>query len=328
LSKENNFTLLRLILALLVVISHCLYYQVNIDPFKNITGIELGAHAVFMFFTVSGFLVSSSLDSRGIKDYIIARLLRIYPALIFLTLLIAFVLGPIFTTLTPSEYFSDKELYVFIQKTILNFKSLTALPGLFEGPIGTVWTLRWEMMFYAFLLLLAVTRIFRPKVILGIFIISTLGMFAAAFHYDPEIKIVMTMRLLAAFFLGATLYHYRHLDPLRWPVWLAALPLIWLASGTFMLLPLLVLLEGYFAILFALKPLKKINLRHDVSYGIYLSGWFPIKTYMLLFPDASKLELTFASCLIAICYGYFSWFLIEKPALGLKKGLIKDKNHF
>ena len=117
------------------------------------TGFTLGEHAVNGFFAVSGFLVTMSFDRRGWRDYVVARALRIVPALVAATLVTALLLGPALTRLPLAQYLADPALWRFIALTPTTFKSATALPGLFSDnvfpyPMGTVWTLKYEMLCY------------------------------------------------------------------------------------------------------------------------------------------------------------------------------------
>ena len=83
--RPNGFTGLRLALALAVVVSHAFSVATGAagdEPLARLTGYTLGEHAVNGFFAVSGFLVTMSCDRRGIRDYAVARTLRILPGLV------------------------------------------------------------------------------------------------------------------------------------------------------------------------------------------------------------------------------------------------------
>jgi len=55
----------------------------------------------------------------------------------------------------------------------------------------------------------------------------------------------------------------------------------------------------------------------DLSYGIYLYAW-PIQiTIAYLSRSITALTLSFLALVISAVFAYFSWTLIEKPALGL-----------
>lgn len=64
---NNSFGLVRLLAAIAVIISHGYLIVGGVDgiePLETLTGYPLGAHAVHVFFTVSGLLVAASFDRR------------------------------------------------------------------------------------------------------------------------------------------------------------------------------------------------------------------------------------------------------------------------
>src|SRR2546429_55497 len=68
LERQNNFDLLRLIAALSVIFSHAFLLSENSqdhDPLMILTGGQtvLGVVGVFIFFTISGYLVAQSFDT-------------------------------------------------------------------------------------------------------------------------------------------------------------------------------------------------------------------------------------------------------------------------
>ena len=161
----NNFTLLRLALALAVVVSHAFSVttgRVNDEPLMRLTGFTLGEHAVNGFFAISGFLVTMSFDRRGSRDYVIARTLRIAPGLIVATLVVALLLGSAMTVLPLDAYSHSEGVWRFIVATLTTYKSNIALPGVFANnpfrfPMGTVWTLKYEVLCYAAVLGLGIS---------------------------------------------------------------------------------------------------------------------------------------------------------------------------
>ncbi|MFX5730472.1 acyltransferase family protein, partial [Acinetobacter baumannii] len=77
---------------LAVVVSHAFSVATGAagdEPLARLTGYTLGEHAVNGFFAVSGFLVTMSCDRRGIRDYALARTLRILPGLVAATLVVS-----------------------------------------------------------------------------------------------------------------------------------------------------------------------------------------------------------------------------------------------
>src|SRR5437868_15404149 len=68
LERRNNFDLLRLVAALSVIFSHAFLLAENSqdhDPLMILTGGQavLGVAGVFVFFTISGYLISQSFET-------------------------------------------------------------------------------------------------------------------------------------------------------------------------------------------------------------------------------------------------------------------------
>src|SRR5437764_7651545 len=88
LERHNNFDLLRLVAAVSVIFSHAFLLAENSqdhDPLMILTGGQtiLGLVGVFMFFTISGYLVTQSFDNTPSPLVFLAkRGLRIFPGLI------------------------------------------------------------------------------------------------------------------------------------------------------------------------------------------------------------------------------------------------------
>jgi len=114
--RRNNFDALRLIAALSVVFSHSFLVaegsEAN-EPFVRLTGNQciLGLVGVFVFFIISGYLVTESWCRSPMPGrFALRRALRIYPGLVVNVALCAFVMGPLITSLPWPAYFSGAEL--------------------------------------------------------------------------------------------------------------------------------------------------------------------------------------------------------------------------
>ena len=65
--------------------------------------------------------------------------------------------------------------------------------------------------------------------------------------------------------------------------------------------------------------LKNINNESDISYGVYLYAW-PAEQLLIRYVGTESLVLlAVVTWMIAICCGWISWLLIEKPALKLAR---------
>ncbi len=152
--RQNNITLIRLILAYVVLFRHCMDSSAQI-VFLGVRNLFASQDAVCLFFFISGLLVTSSYGhSPSLKDYALKRLRRIFPLYLFAVLGAALALC-FFSSLSASEYFRDHRFwrYVFWNGLTLNFMQKT-LPGVFEGnPFNSsvndsLWTVKAELFFY------------------------------------------------------------------------------------------------------------------------------------------------------------------------------------
>ena len=125
-----SFDLMRLIAALLVVVSHT--FPLSGQPPLTIMGVEdLGALGVSIFFVISGFLVSASY-LRDPKAYLLKRVLRIEPGLIAALAITVVALG-FMTTAPTADYAPRAAMYVL--RNALFIPTDHDLPGL--DPIVT-----------------------------------------------------------------------------------------------------------------------------------------------------------------------------------------------
>src|SRR5579864_4004075 len=104
-ARDNNFDVLRLVAAVAVIFSHSFLIAEGSDahePLISLTGRQsiLGLCGVFIFFTISGFLVTESYERTASPlDYLAKRALRIFPGLFAALTVSALVFGALVTTL-------------------------------------------------------------------------------------------------------------------------------------------------------------------------------------------------------------------------------------
>ncbi|MDP4022252.1 acyltransferase [Methylobacterium sp. NEAU 140] len=327
----NGFTGLRFLLALAVVVSHAFSVATGAaadEPLARATGYTLGEHAVNGFFAVSGFLVTMSCDRRGAWDYALARTLRILPGLAAATLVVALVLGGALTRLPLAEYLREPGLWRFVQGTLTTFKSNAALPGLFEAnpyraPLGTVWTLKYEVLCYLGVLAAALCGALRrrwPATLLLAGLAAGLLAMTALRGADLPKGVETALRLPLIFTAGACLYLWRVRLRISGPA------LLCLGVGLFVLArtpaypPLLFLAESYGAVWLALGPLARriFDPPADLSYGIYLYGWPVQQSLHALWPGPSGFALLAPALALTMPVAALSWYAVERPALALK----------
>ncbi|MBO0798929.1 MAG: acyltransferase, partial [Blastocatellia bacterium] len=156
--RHNNFDCLRLIAALMVLCSHS--FALTGTPFEPFVawfgGYDTGGGmGVAIFFIISGFLVSGSVERRATIDYLASRALRIVPALAVVTCFEVLLLGPAFTTLSLSAYFSDFSTWSHLANPLI-YRIDLWLPGTFKelpnsAVNGSLWTLPYECSLYLIL---------------------------------------------------------------------------------------------------------------------------------------------------------------------------------
>ena len=330
-APANGFSGLRLGLALAVVVSHgfsVVSGRIEDEPLTRLTGFTLGEHAVNGFFAISGFLVTMSFCGRGWRDYVIARALRIAPGLIAATLIVSLALGAALTRLDLGEYLASPGLWRFVTGTLTTFKSNAALPGVFAEnpfrmPMGTVWTLKYEVICYVGVLAAGVVGLLRSRwpaaLLAGGLLLAILMLDWVS--PDASKGVQTALRLPFLFAAGAALFLWRHRIPLSGKGALGLVLLAAVLSSTPAYHALLFLAEAYGVIYLAFSPVlarPAFDLREDLSYGVYLYGWPIQQGFRQLWPEAGAWMLLGPSLGLALLAGWASWRLVEAPALALK----------
>src|SRR5581483_1550015 len=106
--SHNNFDLIRLIAALMVVFGHSfdLFKSYGYhDPVNAAVHESPGTLAVYIFFFLSGiFITQSFLNKKNHLSFARMRLFRIWPGLIVCTLFTVFIIGTTLTDLPIGQY--------------------------------------------------------------------------------------------------------------------------------------------------------------------------------------------------------------------------------
>jgi len=331
--RSNNFDALRVLLALMVLYSHCFHLVERtgkwFNPLEFTRGQSfLGGIAVDGFFLISGFLITASwMRSRGIVDYLRRRVLRIYPGFVVAALVCLLVVGP-WAAPSVAGYFGKVDL---IKRLIgvATLSKLENLPTFLTNPVpgdvnGSLWTIRIEFECYLLVPILGwLGFLRRPPMMVGLAIGAYLvhsamslapGLFPGKLmHYGDHV------RFWTYFLFGAVLHLYgeRLVFP-KWSAWACGVALI--ASGQ---------LGGFkavepFALSWLLLSLAQANApwasaltRHaDLSYGIYLYAW-PVKQLLVwqFGPTINPYALFAMTTPITALLAAMSWFAVEKPFL-------------
>lgn len=216
--RNNNLNLIRFVAACFVIISHsyALTKMGGNEDFCYILtggGFTLGGVAVSIFFFYAGFLILKSMEriKEGIP-YFKARILRIIPPLAFVTVMLAFVFGPILSTKDFVSYFTDIGTYKYLLNSVLVL--VHNLPGVFEGNFhgpavnGSLWTLPVEFICYILCFVFYKCG-FVTKAKWTILPVFTLYLCADYFLSGWSPLLRSALRPMMLFYLGMLVYIYR-----------------------------------------------------------------------------------------------------------------------
>ena len=233
--RKNNFDVLRLAAATLVLISHSFVVVGANEPFVGHW--PLGTLGVEIFFAISGFLVAKSWFAQPrLRSFAVKRGLRIVPALAVIVLALALVLGPAVTDGSLGTYFHSSDTYTYpVDNVAATVSGGTVrhvaldLPGVFtSNPDHSVdkslWTLPIEVRAYIALALVGALGLLSgglPLLALGFFALSVMP---DSITTTPVIGSGLDFlrggggeasHLIAMFFFSALLYRYRTRVALR-----------------------------------------------------------------------------------------------------------------
>jgi peptidoglycan/LPS O-acetylase OafA/YrhL len=326
--RNNNLDALRLIAALTVVYTHSLSIlsmKEVVLPFYNA---GLGSFAVHVFFIISGFLITQSCQRQTPLNFLKARALRIFPALIAVVVISAFVVGPLVTNLPLGEYFTNGQTYRYlINATLVQY--VNSLPGVFDNGVvnGSLWTLRYEFLCYILVLLVGLIGALKNrKIALGLFILSAVLDYM---HFGNDSAKWLTGSIQTFFWLftffsaGMVAYLYREYIVLSFKAFLFVVSLLVIATLRIgfpdmlmcLLLTYMVLFVGYYPRL----KMGWLTRFGDFSYGIYVWGAIALDLLVNFYGRSIPQLLLYVA---AACFSYviaaLSWHLLEKRALSLK----------
>ena len=329
--RANNFDAVRLLAALSVVFSHAFLIAEGTQSrewFVRLTGNQcaLGLVGVFVFFAISGYLITESWCRRpALGRFASRRFLRIYPAVVLNTAICALLLGPIVTSLPLPEYFAGPELRRYVWNMATLWPGPLTLPGVVFSHNqvgwhinGAMWTLRAEAMMYAMVALLGLSRILRLSTSLVL-----LGLGIAAIYFEKYLPLLGPFNtwawLLGFYASGMVVYFLRERLAFDWRGALLALAALALFVWLHRFIMLFPLAGGYLVIWFARRYdcwLDYSRFCGDLSYGLYIYGW-PCEEFVMWLSggQAAWWQVFFGSLAIALPLAWLSWHLVEKWAL-------------
>ncbi|RQO31394.1 acyltransferase [Taibaiella sp. KBW10] len=338
-THRNNFDFLRLLLASFVIISHsyALLGLEAMEPLRRLTGsIIFSGIGVGGFFVLSGFLIYQSvLNSASLAIFVKKRFWRIFPALVTVVLFATFILGAVFTQLPLLDYLSQKQTYSYLIKNIFLIPSDNILPGVFRQNHrpeinGSLWTLRYEVLCYAGMLLYFLIPLKRHKS----YTLIAYGFLLAGdllLTYKPTLLPDALQYHLSNFF-SLTTFFYTGVLLAQWQqVWKPYCKQIFIASlllfvglGIFkatLIAPIAIWLYPLLILSFGLmyNPSLQIGKKiGDISYGTYIYA-YPIQQMLIAIGIQEVGTLMLLSFICSWIAGWLSFHLIEKRFLYKQK---------
>ncbi|MCK8643364.1 acyltransferase family protein [Mycobacterium colombiense] len=285
------------------------------------------------FFVISGFLITSSwVRNPRLREYFVARALRIFPGLWVCMAVVAFVIAPIGVAIqggsavrlllspAPITYVLNNAGLNVYHAGIDGTPKNVPFPGVWDG---VLWTLIFELFCYVAVAAAGVAGLMNRRwpapVIFTLFLVVSV---LVSYPVETVPTIVqMVTRFALVFAAGAVLHEFRDVIPARWSL-VALSAAIVVVTG--LLVPnyrILAALPLAYAVVVsgALLHHKRLRLRTDLSYGVYIYAW-PMQQLLVICGLAFLPPLVFAvvAAIATLPLAALSWFLVEKRALSLK----------
>ena len=326
--RPNNLEALRFVFAAQVAVVHTLYFLhgYEIEPLKYVPGVPA-------FFFVSGLLIYASHEhSLDISDFVRNRVLRLFPALIAVTIggLVVVVVG-----------LGIRESVGSLRDIVLWFLSQITLgqaytPEFFR-PVGvglinpSLWTITVELLFYASVPVVAAMQ-HRWRHAVTCLAITSFAVSVIGPHVLSERaygRVLLTPLPWGWMFLAGVLA-YLHLDRVIalarfWPVAMVGMALCTRTQGPAELFASTSARQG--AVYFALYSLVILGLaftvrlpqaRADLSYGLYI--WHMPVVNLVIIVGVASAAVAFP---LALALAAASWYAVERPSLRRKRRALK-----
>lgn len=328
-SNQNNLTFVRLVAALMVLYDHAFVFLGSPKPLF-LGYYPLGPLGVFIFFSISGYLVAQSWDrDPDFWRFLLRRVLRIFPGLSICIILSVSVLGPLLTDLSLTEYFSHPATFGYLSNIFLYVTYY--LPGVFESNRvanavnGSLWSLPAEFAMYILLCTLGLLKFKKIHywILFVIFAYLSIRWLPHAkeqlVFYRTDLREVVSSGVY--FWIGCVFY----VSNLKKYFSLSNALIVFVLLLCTTRWPTLFQVYGFFAIPFLVLSfglsshhyLVKLT-RFDFSYGVYIYA-FPVQqTLVKLWPDMSLVSHLLIASAASTILAAFSWYFIEKPSLKFK----------
>jgi peptidoglycan/LPS O-acetylase OafA/YrhL len=319
----NNFTLLRVLLALMVVLGHFkLLSGTAYPPFP----FNLADAAVDCFFVVSGFLITLSHErSPSVWSFYVRRIFRLYPMYACIVL----IQTAIMLALLPGGPFSELHStlrYLAANLVLANFLQYDiggVLSGLHNPGINpSLWTLKIEIGFYLIVPGIVVATKRWGWGVLALIFVASVAYSLVALHMR-DIRLARQLPGQLQFFVaGMALYLYGARLRIK-PLASVAIAVVFLITWSLVqpippgIRPLLV---AAFVYSFAVC-LPVVRLRTDISYSVYLLHGPLIQVLILLGLFRDTMPFLAAVVAMVIAMAVVTERLVERPGTAFGRRL-------
>lgn len=327
--ENNNIDLLRILLASLVVFGHAdalngpsKYW---IDPVAFLFPFTYsGALAVKVFFFISGMVVTNSLlKTRSPVKFITSRFFRIWPSILFLLVVTAFVIGPMVTEIPISSYFGSLDVYKYVPRGL--FFQFGPLPSLFTASRypsvinGSLWTLPLEVNCYLLLLglflILNTQRRAVINVVLLLILVESLWPTKFLFNLgaEPEVNL-----LPVSFAFGAFLaVNAEKIQITLMPVVGLWIVYFFSRNCSFVQVALILATCATLLLISTSSWFVRLKPRYDISFGIYLWGWVCQQVVYHFMGHIYAGFHTLLAWSMAVGFAFVSHFLVERHGIAI-----------
>ena len=228
--RDNNFNLIRMAAAFGVLLSHAYPLTLGpdtLEPFEVfLKGDNLGRASVFVFFAISGYFITKSFETTPrFSAFVWSRVLRLFPALIVMTVLTV-VVGGLFITTDPA-FWSVAPVWAYHIITLdwLVLAGGPELPGMFlsnpyPGAVnGSLWTLRFEVLCYVGVGIAGLLGIFKRRVLFLSLVLGFVVLSLVVPMVTQRYILNILLYIAGPFVFGAAFYVFRDKIPLS--IWIA-----------------------------------------------------------------------------------------------------------
>lgn len=333
-NTRNNYDGLRLGAALVVLVFHAWPLAGWGHP-PQVAGWRVYTLAVFVFFAVSGQLITRSWDrdSRA-RAYALKRAARILPALVTVVVITAMLLGPLFSTLTPAEYYMSANTWNYLLNIL--FVAQYPLPGVFEtnpsqAVNGSLWSLGPEVLCYGLVALFGPSWLRRyPRArplataaLAAAFLGASMAVAQVAGLGWLRITLVAMSVFFAASFVEILSPRRSHVLAFALAATLTFGSMVNLPYAELFVVPCLPYIVRYLGEQ-STPGIRAVAAKGDFSYGVYLWGFPFTQMAVSMFPS-DPVKIMAIAILCTALAAYLSWNIVERPALSHARKLLSRR---